>query len=94
MRRVCLDLNSLLMQAGKEFLESHGMTITDDDVKTRGQKEKLDEISALAPEQNSTDGAADEEEEEEEEEEKEESGPPPPKIPRDGTMVVTAKVRR
>ena len=72
---------------------------TEDDVKTRGQKEKLDEISAPAPD---APAAAEEKEEEEEEEEEQKEEPeengdskasaPPPKLPRDGTMVVTAKV--
>ena len=57
------------------------MTITDDDVKTRAQKDKLEEISAPAPSNgdNGGDNGA-----------KESS--PPPKVPRDNTMEVTAKV--
>ena len=105
-----------MIQAGKEFLESHGMTVTDDDVKTRGQKEKLEEINAPTEDQAaaSAEAAEDDKGEEgkgeegkteegtgEEEEKVEESKgegedneacPPPPKVPRDGTMVVTAKV--
>lgn len=67
------------------------MAITDDDVKTRGQKEKLEEISAPAQEESGNADAATGGEEPEKEEEKEPC-PPPPKVPRDGTMVVTAKV--
>ena len=59
-------------QEGEAFLESHGMKVTDDDVKTRGQKEKLDEITST--------------QEESSDETKK------PKMPREGTMAVTAKV--
>jgi len=55
-----------LTQEGEAFLEGQGMKITDDDVKTRAQKEKLEEI---------TNDATDK-----------------PKLPREGTMAVTAKV--
>lgn len=56
------------------------MTVTDDDVKTRGQKDKLEEITAPPPtEQKQEEGMASKK-------------PEPPKLPRDGTMVVTAKV--
>lgn len=73
------------LQAGKEFLESHGMTVTDDDVKTRAQKEKLEEITSPS--------AEDSKEQEQEEEGTSNNEPSaPPKVPRDGTMVVTAKV--
>ncbi len=71
------------MQAGKEFLESHGMAITNDDVKTRAQKEKLEEISA-PPNGNkgeTGEGTCNTEQD-----------APPPKMPRDNTMEVTAKV--
>ena len=51
------------------------MQVTDDDVKTRGQKEKLDEITASPPPEPDSGAAT-----------------IPPKVPRDGTMVVTAKV--
>lgn len=34
---------------GQEFLKSQGVTQTDDDVKTRAQKEKLDEITTEDP---------------------------------------------
>ena len=64
------------------------MTITDDDVKTRAQKEKLEEISADAPpnvDKGEVEGGADEENNSEQD-------APPPKIPRDNTMEVTAKV--
>ena len=33
---------------GQEFLKSQGVTPTDDDAKTRGQKEKLEEITTPA----------------------------------------------
>lgn len=36
-------------QEGEAFLKSQGMEVTDDDVKTRGQKEKLDEITSETP---------------------------------------------
>ena len=49
------------------------MTITDDDVKTRGQKDKLEEINAIAQEQADT-GLAEKEEKEVKEEEEEEGG--------------------
>ena len=51
------------------------MAVTDDDVKTRGQKELLDQITT------SNNG-----------ESKEEEDAGMPRIPRDGTMAVTAKV--
>ena len=53
-------------QEGEAFLESKGMKVTDDDAKTRSQKEKLEEI---------TNDTSDK-----------------PKLPREGTMAVTAKV--
>ena len=43
------------LQEGEAFLESKGMKLTDDDVKTRAQKEKLDEITDEA---NSTSESA------------------------------------
>ena len=48
------------------------MKVTDDDVKTRGQKEKLDEIISTQ------EGSADDTKK--------------PRMPREGTMAVTAKV--
>ena len=33
-------------QEGEAFLEAQGMAVTDDDVKTRNQKEKLEEIES------------------------------------------------
>lgn len=37
-------------QEGEAFLQTQGMAVTDDDVKTRAQKEKLEEITATAEE--------------------------------------------
>lgn len=78
------------------------MKITDDDVKTRGQKEKLEEITNPS---NSEDPPKSEEpsksvgeeepaksEEEAPESEEADSEPAPPKMTREGTMIVTAKV--
>jgi hypothetical protein len=72
------------------------MAITDDNVKTRGQKEKLEEISA--PDQADGNSVSAEEATGEEKGEEENGGESkgeeaPPKVPRDGTMVITAKVR-
>ena len=53
--------------------------MTDDDVKTRGQKEKLEEVTTPSADQK-------------EGEKEGETEANLPKIPRDGTMVVTAKV--
>ncbi|XP_064383839.1 uncharacterized protein LOC135332856 [Halichondria panicea] len=53
-------------QEGEAFLESQGMKVTDDDAKTRAQKEKLEEITTPSNEDK-------------------------PRIPREGTMAVTAK---
>lgn len=36
-------------QEGEAYLQSQGLAVTDDDVKTRGQKEKLEEIKADKP---------------------------------------------
>lgn len=75
-------------QEGKEFLDSKGMTVTDDDVKTRGQKEALDKITSASDsqEKEKKDGK-----EKDDDTKQENSEPAKPKIPRDGTMVVTAK---
>ena len=40
--------HSLSAQEGEAFLESQGMAVSSDDVKTRAQKEKLEEIEAEA----------------------------------------------
>ena len=65
------------------------MTVTDDDVKTRGQKEALDKITSASDsqEKEKKDGK-----EKDDDTKQENSEPAKPKIPRDGTMVVTAKV--
>ena len=72
------------------------MKVTDDDVKTRGQKEKLEEITS--PVQEQAEGTEDKESEDKLKE-KEEGGSTeepaattPAKLQRDNTMVVTAKV--
>ena len=39
-----------LPQEGEAFLQTQGMAVTDDDVKTRAQKEKLEEITTAAEE--------------------------------------------
>lgn len=54
------------------------MTVTDDDVKTRGQKERLDEISNETPETTTTNGA--------------DNDGPPASLKKEGTMAVTARV--
>lgn len=45
---------SPLHQEGEAYLQSQGMAVTEDDVKTRGQKEKLDEIEAEKPQVRTT----------------------------------------
>ena len=70
------EILSLMTQEGKEFLKNQGMAVTDDAVKTRGQKELLEEITT------SNNGESKEEE----------TDAAKPRIPRDGTMAVTAKV--
>ena len=54
------------------------MAVTDDDVKTRGQKEKLEQITSTTDGSNGTEGN-------EEEEDK-------PSLKKEGTMAVTARV--
>ena len=63
------------------------MTVTDDDVKTRAQKEKLEEITA-AP----SSGDKEDSQKETSGENNSEQDAAPPKVPRDNTMQVTAKV--
>ena len=67
------------------------MTVTDDDVKTRGQKEKLEEITAPPTSTTTEEGKEGEGEAEKKEGEDSEPSAAPPKLPRDGTMVVTAR---
>ena len=92
-------------QQGKEFLESHGMKVTDDDVKTRGQKEMLDQIVSSSDGQeeqnNNSENNNDDAESSEAQNEADAEVPAnngdseadgPPKVTREGTMVITAKV--
>ncbi|KAL5492043.1 hypothetical protein EMCRGX_G017433 [Ephydatia muelleri] len=80
------------MQEGDAFLKSQGVEVTDDDVKTRAQKELLSEITRPEATEQSTHGnqmeqqQAGEEVPQEGEEDKEK-----PKVARKGTMVATAE---
>lgn len=67
-------------QEGEAFLENQGMKVTEDEAKTRAQKEKLDEIEK-----------EEEKEEDEKEEKEEDEGGEPAKVTRTGTMVATAE---
>ncbi len=67
------------LQEGKEFLQSKGMTVTDDDVKTRGQKERLEQISTAPADSNGCQEPAAVEEDK-------------PSMKKEGTMAVTARV--
>ena len=71
----------MLFQEGEAFLEAQGMSVTDDDAKTRGQKEKLEEIQNEGGEGEGEGG------------EGEGEGEDPPKVTRAGTIAVTAEVR-
>ena len=72
----------LTFQEGKEFLENQGLKVTDDDVKTRGQKEKLDQITSTTNGDTNDDNG----------DNNGEDGGDKPNVTREGTMVVTAKV--
>ena len=78
-----------MFKEGEAFLKSQGVEVTDDDVKTRGQKELLSEI--VTPQQGTDEGGLQgdlKEQQQQDEETTEEK----PKVTRKGTMAVTAEV--
>ena len=81
-----------------KFLESHGMKVTDDDAKTRSQKDKLEQLVSSSDDQKEEledDSGEGEEDDRVETTTHNDSSPSPvPNVVRDGTMKVTAKVRR
>jgi hypothetical protein len=73
-------------QEGEAFLQSQGMAVSEDDVKTRAQKDKLEEIEAGKTEEDQTAAVA-----KETEEESKTTSPCKPAVIRDNTMVTTTQ---
>lgn len=80
---------AVTMQEGETFLKSQGVEVTDNDVKTRGQKELLSEITRPEGTEQSTHGDQKEEQRTGEESPQDGEDSEKPKVARKGTMAVT-----